>query len=332
MKKITIALLLFTILGCNTKTTNVKENGTNAVLDLEIRTELNEDSFDINSIPISDYEVSDVIFFELPVGYLYNRPKNVIDYDQFAFFVSTDKYVFKEGKLFQSRITTDENKIFSLIELLRNIENVVVKQFNGSKVFEGKANRESISELNEKIQMYNYDGYGFIGYTESYVYLIRNNNKETWIHIAKTDDNASAEIGILQTKPLEITAKIKKASEIEDELNKTGKSILYINFETNKSDLNTESIKLIDQIVKVMNDNSSFKISIEGHTDNNGTIEHNQNLSENRAKSVKEELIKKDISSERLQSRGFGQTKPLIENNSEENKAKNRRVELIRIK
>lgn len=335
MKKIVLVLSFLSVFSCNQKKKNAEKNEP-IQKEMASETENNKSmqttgSFDINLIPISKNNISDVLFFNLPNGYKFDTPKNSIDYDQFAFFVDKETYFFKEGKLFQSRISTsDVNKKFVLIELLRNIENII-ESSGGQKIFEGIVSKESVAQIEEKIKLYNYVGYGFISHAKTFSYLIKNEDKETWIQITESDDNASVYIGILQTKTLQISASLKTAKEIENELMNNGKSILYINFETNKSDLTNEGLKVVKQIVNVLNNNNSLNISIEGHTDNSGDAGHNQKLSEARAKSVKNVLISNNIAENRLKSTGFGQSKPLVQNDSEESMAKNRRVELVRI-
>jgi outer membrane protein OmpA-like peptidoglycan-associated protein len=80
----------------------------------------------------------------------------------------------------------------------------------------------------------------------------------------------------------------------------------------------------------MLNQNPDLKISIEGHTDNVGTPQSNQILSESRAKSVMNALVSKGISAGRLKYKGWGQTKPIADNASEDGKAKNRRVEIVK--
>jgi outer membrane protein OmpA-like peptidoglycan-associated protein len=98
-----------------------------------------------------------------------------------------------------------------------------------------------------------------------------------------------------------------------DALNKDGYIALYINFETGKADIKPESHKIIEQIVQMMKDNPTLNISIEGHTDNVGTPQSNQTLSENRAKAVMNAIIAKGIDKSRLSSKGWGQTKPIAD-------------------
>ena len=121
-----------------------------------------------------------------------------------------------------------------------------------------------------------------------------------------------------------------QANEMFDALNKNGFIALYINFETGKADIKPGSQEIIDQIVQMLKDNPDLKISIEGHTDNVGTAQSNQTLSENRAKAVMDAVIAKGIDKSRLSSKGWGQTKPIADNKTEEGRAKNRRVEIVK--
>jgi len=99
-------------------------------------------------------------------------------------------------------------------------------------------------------------------------------------------------------------------------------------FDVNKFDLKPESQIELDKVVQLLNDNPSLKIQIAGHTDNAGKPADNLNLSNNRAKTVVSYLINKQISPQRLSYKGFGETKPVADNTSAENRAKNRRTEL----
>ena len=99
-------------------------------------------------------------------------------------------------------------------------------------------------------------------------------------------------------------------------------------FDFNKYDLKPESQVELDKVVQLLQENPTVKIQIEGHTDNVGSATDNQKLSENRAKSVVSYLNSKGIRLERLIAKGFGATKPIADNKTEEGRAQNRRTEL----
>jgi len=99
-------------------------------------------------------------------------------------------------------------------------------------------------------------------------------------------------------------------------------------FETKKYELDPKSQIELDRLVQLLNDNPTVKIEIGGHTDNVGKPADNLMLSNNRAKSVVTYLISKGIAAQRLVAKGYGETKPVADNKTEEGRAKNRRTEL----
>ncbi len=115
-----------------------------------------------------------------------------------------------------------------------------------------------------------------------------------------------------------------------DALNKDGFIALYINFDTNKATIRPESKTIVDQIVKLLKENPGLKVSIEGHTDSTGTPVKNKKLSLERAQSVVNALTAAGVDKKRLSAVGWGQEKPVADNRSEEGKAKNRRVEIVK--
>ena len=119
-----------------------------------------------------------------------------------------------------------------------------------------------------------------------------------------------------------IVAEIKKMKEgVKMELEN-------INFETNSSTLNPSSYEELDMLVDNLKMNSDISIELSAHTDDIGSDAYNFKLSDQRAAAVAEYLITKGIAKRRIISKGYGKTQPLVPNNSDENRAKNRRVEL----
>jgi outer membrane protein OmpA-like peptidoglycan-associated protein len=117
--------------------------------------------------------------------------------------------------------------------------------------------------------------------------------------------------------------------EIEPiELNKSYQ-INDIYFEFNKYDLTDESKAVLDQLIEFLNENPKIRIQIQGHTDNIGHDADNLRLSENRARSVYDYLLAKNIDSSRLTYKGFGETMPVATNDTEEGRARNRRTVFV---
>jgi outer membrane protein OmpA-like peptidoglycan-associated protein len=99
-------------------------------------------------------------------------------------------------------------------------------------------------------------------------------------------------------------------------------------FDYDKWDIRPEFYPSLDEAATVLKKNPDLKVEIQGHTDNTGSAEYNQRLSEKRARSVMEYFLKKGVEPERLSSAGYGFTKPVTSNRTPEGRAMNRRVEL----
>lgn len=99
-------------------------------------------------------------------------------------------------------------------------------------------------------------------------------------------------------------------------------------FETAKSNLLARSFPKLNDVVSILKDNASFKLQIDGHTDFVGKDEYNQTLSEQRAASVRAYLISQGIAESRISSAGYGESRPVADNNTTAGKALNRRVEM----
>jgi outer membrane protein OmpA-like peptidoglycan-associated protein len=120
--------------------------------------------------------------------------------------------------------------------------------------------------------------------------------------------------------------------DIKSALNSEGKIVTHgILFDTGSDKIKPESLPTLKKILAILQESSDLKFSIEGHTDNQGTKGLNQPLSERRAKAVQAWLTGKGILSGRLQSKGWGDAKPIDTNDTSEGRANNRRVEFIRI-
>lgn len=107
------------------------------------------------------------------------------------------------------------------------------------------------------------------------------------------------------------------------------KALQGIQFESGKDVIKKSSNIILDQIAKVLIDNPTYLIEVQGHTDNVGKPEINLKLSDNRANAVRNYLIAKGISDKRITAKGFGDTKPVASNKTSQGKAKNRRVEFV---
>jgi OOP family OmpA-OmpF porin len=101
----------------------------------------------------------------------------------------------------------------------------------------------------------------------------------------------------------------------------------YINFDFNKATLKPSSYPKLEQMVQILNEYPDYSLSIAGHTDNKGDDDYNLRLSYERAASARKYMVSKGIPAERIESRGYGETKPIADNKTAAGQAQNRRVD-----
>ncbi len=101
-----------------------------------------------------------------------------------------------------------------------------------------------------------------------------------------------------------------------------------LEFENDKAIILKKSYGDLESLINILLVRDELKITLEGHTDNNGTEEYNMRLSENRVKAVKDFIVANGIDASRIKTSFFGESKPIADNNTEEGQAKNRRVEM----
>jgi outer membrane protein OmpA-like peptidoglycan-associated protein len=119
--------------------------------------------------------------------------------------------------------------------------------------------------------------------------------------------------------------------QLAKDLEEFGRARVYgINFDTDSDIIKDESKPTLDKIASMLKTSPEWKITIEGHTDSTSNAEHNQQLSERRAASVKNYLQGAGIDQSRLKTIGYGATKPLATNDTGLGRAQNRRVELAK--
>lgn len=191
----------------------------------------------------------------------------------------------------------------SMTQIFRNFENA----FN-------KINSKIVAKVIEPNSSYNFITAKFT-----------KNNMEIWLLMNASD--VDYYFTIIEKQVME---QVIQANEMLDAINKDGFIALNILFDTGKSTIKEESQPIIDQIHSMLKGAPDLKVSIEGHTDNTGTAQGNLTLSEARAKAVADALTAKGIEVTRLSSKGWGQEKPVADNRTDEGRAKNRRVEIVK--
>ena len=165
---------------------------------------------------------------------------------------------------------------------------------------------------------------------EDVVVKVIKNNMETWVYV-NANGNGSYSIHLIEKQAMKQDV-LADASTMDKSIKESGKATLYgIYFDTGKADVKPESEAAMKEIVKLLKNDATLKLYVVGHTDNTGTMEVNMKLSQDRAVAVVNELVTKySVGASRLKACGDGPTAPVASNDSEEGRALNRRVELVK--
>ena len=147
------------------------------------------------------------------------------------------------------------------------------------------------------------------------------------------NERTIAVVHLLEPKAREAKMVVVKADEMARSLESTGHVALYgIFFDTDKADLKAESTPTLNEIAQLLKSNPKLAIAVVGHTDNQGAYDYNIDLSRRRADAVVKSLAANHaVDAKRLRAAGVGMVAPAAANDSEEGRAKNRRVEIVKL-
>ena len=213
-----------------------------------------------------------------------------------------------EGKT--TRIRYDNAPKASIVEVIRNYQAAFAKA--GLKVlFDKKLNVDERVLVGEMLKP-----------------------RPIWVFVKVQTENdyTMTELHIVEGKAMEQKIEVDAAGLL-DELNKSGHVAVYgITFATGKATLAPASMQVLGEVAKLLAANPDLKLRIEGHTDNAGKAKDNLALSKKRAGSVRDWLMKAPgVKGGNLTTEGFGDSKPVEGNDTEDGRAKNRRVELVKL-
>lgn len=283
--------------------------------------------FDINRVPVVTPQLGKFPFFTLIEGYEKSKYGNKeVDFDRYEFFDGT-KIIPVEGRLATIEAA---GKGASAFQVFKTYESLVTG-LGGVKVFEGKGEdmdraKVEFSDMRHRHPVYSGDQMG--------VYMLRTPDREVWVEgYVKEYGNKGGHyhLTVVEKKGLDVKASLLPAEEMKRELDAKGHVALYINFDFDKADIKADSQPVIDEIAKLLKSDPPLQLIVEGHTDNLGGPAYNKILSQTRAKAVVTAVTAQGVDVRRLREVGFGQDKPIADNSTDPGRAKNRRVELVKV-
>jgi OOP family OmpA-OmpF porin len=151
--------------------------------------------------------------------------------------------------------------------------------------------------------------------------------KEVWVFLQASEDSGDYMLTVSEREEMKQEVSV---NEMADKLTKDGFVALYINFDTGKATIKPDSAKTLDAAAAALKAAADLRVEVAGHTDNAGTPEANLRLSQDRAQAVMAALVTRGIKADRMTAKGYGQASPVADNRTEDGRAKNRRVELVK--
>lgn len=284
--------------------------------------------FDINKLPVSDKDLGAFPFFSLPEGLEPQNKPIQRKYDR-LFFPIDSVMAPIEGMVWKSNVSSKSGMDSWSLPFFEKSYDEAILNAGGVKIFDGKVSQKELDRIKDQATYFGEDGSIDYWNEPVRVYAIhRADGGDIYIQIS--GNTAGGEIQILQKTPFKQTITMLKADQIAKDLAEKGKAVLHINFEVDKAVLQPEGKLAVDEIVKALKADNNLHIAINGYTDNTGNETHNLQLSKDRATAVMQAIIASGIDKTRLKSEGFGSTNPIANNTTEEGKAQNRRVELVK--
>jgi OOP family OmpA-OmpF porin len=138
-------------------------------------------------------------------------------------------------------------------------------------------------------------------------------------------------VRVVETRAMDADLVTVDAEALEEDLERSGHVAIYgVTFEVDSAELRSESQPTLDEMARLLTENSSLSVFIVGHTDGTGSFEHNLDLSQRRADSVVAALTGRGVPASRMSAHGVGPLAPVASNDNEEGRSLNRRVELVK--
>ena len=249
------------------------------------------------------------------------------DFDMYPFWTGSEIEEV-EGRAWIARVN-GERGAHSMYEVRRNLQ-AMMDEAGGTLVFEGRIPKQAAERYDAGLRRPFADGTGYSwhGY-DSMVYRVdRADGRQVWVHARL--EYTSAGWVVVEREGFVQSAALLPADALKRQLDADGRVAIQVNFAVDEAEILPDSQPQIDQVLALLEQDPSLQLSVEGHTDDTGGADHNRSLSQARADSVVAALTGRGIEASRLSAEGFGADRPLAGNDSEQGRARNRRVELVR--
>jgi OmpA-OmpF porin, OOP family len=242
------------------------------------------------------------LFTRMPGSWIHNCDQK--QFDAHDFVIGKGQTTKVEGHLWKISYYPNADLVQkpSALQILRNFENAVQK-LDGTVVY-SENGRDTLK--------------------------LTKDGKEIWVEVS-AEFTGKYWLVIVQKDAMKQDVEAN-AEVFSNEIRANGHAAVYgINFDTGKSTIKPDSANVIGEIAKLLNADPGLKLNVVGHTDNVGGVDSNIKLSQDRAQAILQALVHNHgIAPDRLRAYGCGQFAPVSSNDTEDGRAKNRRVELVK--
>lgn len=287
--------------------------------------------FDVQSVPVSTAKIPAFPFVQLPAGDSYLKEEKTFDR---VYVLAGGQLRPVEGHFLFALPPTEK---MSALEAYRNYDHAIrelgavpVGKLNPTDegfVERNGGDRDALFKRMRVVNLANGLPDDVPAFTQ---YLLRTPDRNIWIGL-NIFDTESVNLVVLEEKAMEQKVKLISASDMAAQIGKEGHVALHVNFDTDSDAIRPDSRPIVQEIARLLRTDAQLKLKVEGHTDNSGDPAHNRTLSSQRAQSVVHAVAAQGIDAGRMQAVGLGADRPVADNGTEEGRALNRRVELVKV-
>jgi len=292
-----------------------------------------ESSEDSEQISLSTIKTTFPFYFQPPEGYRYGDNYTEMNFDEIYRFYKDSSTLTVGGKHYETGIILKEPDEEEKKKRKRKKEEEEEPVVYSSSLIFAHYNQQIKAAGGIEVDLSEKSVYPFNHQDAASIkrYVIRTDKGIIWIDIIALSTLEQVNYSVIFEGKIKEPVNIIEAERLNYALNKYGRVVVYVNFADGKASLQPNGIKAIDEIAKLMRINKELKLSIEAHTDDAGSTEYCKKLSSERLKTIADYLKELKVNPARFKTIAYGSDRFVADNTTTDNKAKNRRIELVKI-
>ena len=288
------------------------------------------------TIPVSNADLGVFPYFKtLPNFKPQNQSDSLTIEQNKTYFYDGKSYFMVEGMVSSQKLSVIDNKkkMPSEFQIIQDFDRIV-STLGGKKIYAGKLVEDelkkvsnlSIIDLASKNQLAPSAYYGVVEY------VIKTPQKEVWIQLVPASIRSEFyNLLVVEKQNQSLSININKKNLILKDLEKNGKAIVNLSFDLDSPELLTESKDELLNIVGIFQSHPDWKIKIEINNAPVGKPDYTLALTEKRAATIKNDLTLLGVNAASVETKGLGDTKPLVSNDTEKGRKTNTRVEISKL-